>query len=258
MTEKVARLVPRLLFAAGSLLLIASGPQRAQATASSVPPIVLRASTTFGATLHGVVGMQRHFSTELHVGPITHTEDSDSGLLMQDGRFVAIAYFRIVRDGHPFSPAQIQQRDDETNRAWAGGKVFFKEPYDERYVADYSFQPQTSCSGCRPGVEAVGFASTIHDSQHGSGIMYVDPSSDRVVKLSYTPYVLPSHASSGSVTETGGWGLPDLWYAVRIDETYRGQMFLIDGTGTFSGVFDNFRRFASLDAGEAALRDQTI
>lgn len=257
--EKVARLLPRLLGAAVSLLLVASGAQRAQASAASVPSIVLRASTAFDTTLHGVVGMQRHFSTEVHVGPVTHDEESDSGLLMQDGRFVEIAYFRIVRDGKPFSASQIQKRDDETNQAWAAGKVFFKEPYDDRYVGDYSFEPpQTSCSGCPPGTEAIKFSSTMHDAQHGSGTMYVDASNAAVVKLSYTPYVLPSHASSGSVTETGGWGLPDLWYAVRIDGTYAGQMFLISGTGTFNGTFDNFRRFASLSAGEAALRDQTI
>jgi hypothetical protein len=245
--------------ATGSLLLVASGAQRAQATAASVPSIVLRASTTFDTTLHGVVGMQRHFSTEVRVGSITHQEESDSGLLMQDGRFVEIAYFRIVRDGRPFSPSQIQQRDDQTNQAWSAGKVFFKEPYDARYIGDYSFEPpQTSCSGCPPGTEAINFSSTIHDAQHGSGTMYVDASNGVVTKLSYTPYVLPSHASSGTVTETGGWGLPDLWYAVHINGTYAGHMFLISGTGTFNGVFDNFRRFASLSAGEAALRDQSI
>jgi hypothetical protein len=249
----------RAVAVVGSFLLVASGAQRAQATAASVPSIVLRASTAFDTTLHGVVGMQRHFSTEVHVGPVTHDEESDSGLLMQDGHFVKIAYFRIVRDGHAFSPSQIQKRDDETNQAWAAGKVFFKEPYDDRYVGDYSFgPPQTSCSGCPPGTEAINFTSTIHDAQHGSGTMYVDASNGVVVKLSYTPYVLPSHASSGTVTETGGWGLPDLWYAVRINGTYAGQMFLISGTGTFNGVFDNFRRFASLSAGEAALQDQTI
>jgi hypothetical protein len=243
----------------GSLLLAANGAQRAQATAASVPSIVLRASSTFDTTLHGVVGMQRHFSTEVKVGSITHQEESDSGLLMQDGRFVEIAYFRIVRDGRPFSSSQIQQRDDQTNQAWSAGKVFFKEPYDARYIGDYSFEPpQTSCSGCPPGTEAIDFSSTIHDAQHGSGTMYVDASNGVVAKLSYTPYVLPSHASSGTVTETGGWGLPDLWYAVHINGTYAGHMFLISGTGTFNGVFDNFRRFASLSAGEAALRDQSI
>ncbi len=245
--------------AAGLVLLVASGAQRAQATSASVPPIVLRAETAFDATLRGVVGMQRHFSTELRVGPVTHEEQSDSGLLMQDGRFVRIVYFRIVRDGHPFSPSQIQQRDDESNRAWTAGKIFFKEPYDEHYISDYSFgPPQVSCSECSPGTQAVSFASAIHDSQHGGGVMYIDAGNAHIVKLTYTPYVLPSHASSGFVTEIGGPGLPDLWYAVHIYETYRGHVFLMAGEGSFNGVFDNFRRFTNLSAGEAALQNQTI
>jgi hypothetical protein len=249
----------RLGGALGCLLLVAAGAQRAQATTSSVPSIVLRASSTFDTTLRGVVGMQRHFSTELQAGPLTHREESDSGLLMQDGRFVRIAYFRIVRDGHPYSPSQIQQRDDEANRDWAAGKVFFKEPYDPRYIGDYSFaSPQAGCSECPPGTKAVTFASTIHDSQHGSGTMYVDTNDNLVIRLNYTPYTLPPHASSGSVTEIGGRGLPDLWYVVRIKETYGGRVFLMNGSGAFSGAFDNFRRFANLGAGEAALQNQTI
>lgn len=203
--------------------------------------------------------MQRHFSTEVQVGPVTHEEQSDSGLLLQDGRFVKIAYFRIVRDGHVFSPAQIQQRDDATNQDWAAGKTFFKEPYDARYINDYAFAlAQAGCSGCPSGTQAVNFTSAIHDSQHGNGTMYIDTTTGRVVKLTYTPNVLPAHASSGFVTEVGGQRLPDLWYVVRINEAYQGSLLLVSGRGTFNGVFDNFRRFSSLDQGEAALQNQSI
>lgn len=209
--------------------------------------------------MRGVVGMQRHFATEVNGGLVKHGEQSDSAQLMQDGRFVKIAYYRIVRDGHPFTPSQIQQRNAETNKDWAMGKVFFKEPYDHQYMSDYSFeQPQAECSACPAGTWAVSFASTIHDSQHGSGVMYINTSNAHVVKLTYSAYVLPPHASSGSVTETGGQALPGLWYVVRIDETYRGHAFVMTGTGTFTGIFNQFRRFPSLGAGEAALQAQTI
>ena len=48
-----------------------------------------------------------------------------------------------------------------------------------------------------------------HDSrlQHGSGVRYTDTSNGYVVKLTYTAYVLPPHASSGSVTEIGRPGV---------------------------------------------------
>ncbi len=209
--------------------------------------------------MRGVVSMQRHFVTEVNGGVVKHGEQSDSGQLMHDGRFVKITYYRIVRDGHPFSLSQIQQRNDETNKDWAAGKVFFKEPYDRQYMRDYSFEPpQAACSACPAGTQAVSFASTIHDSQHGNGVMYINTSNGHVVKLTYSAYVLPPHASSGSVTETGGEALTGLWYVVRIDQTYRGHALVITGTGTFTGVFDHFRRFPSVAAGEAALQNQTI
>jgi|GEM_PF-1090886 len=245
--------------AASSVFVVSGGMQSSRAAASAIPPIVLRASDVFSKEMHGVIGMQRHFTTRLHGGPLTHGEQSDSGQLMEDGRFTGITYYSIVRDGHSFSPSQIEQRNAETNKDWSAGKVFFKEPYDPHYTHDYTFEaPQTGCSGCAPGTQAVRFASTIHDSQHGSGVIYIDTQNAHVVKLTYTAYVLPPHATSGSVTETGGQALPDLWYVVRIDETYEGHAFILSGTATFTGIFDHFRRFPSVAAGEAALQDKTI
>jgi hypothetical protein len=245
--------------AAAALLLVAAGAQGAQAGAPAVPSLVLRASIAFDTSMHGLVGMQRHFTTSLRAGPVAHDERSDSGQLLQDGRSVKIAYYRIVRDGRAFSPEEIKQRTDEANQDWAAGKIFFKEPYDPRYLSDYSFgPPQAQCAACPVGTQAVTFTSTIHDAQHGSGVMYVDTANAHVVKLTYTPYVLPPRASSGSVTETGGWALPDLWCVVRIDGTYRGQTFVIAGTGTFTGVFDHFRRFASRNSSEAALQNPAL
>jgi hypothetical protein len=223
------------------------------------PPIVRLASRTYAAQIHGIVGMQRHFATQVRGGPIQHGEQSDSGQLMQNGRFVKIAYYHIARDGRPFSATQIAQRNDQTNRDWAQGKVFFKEPYEPRYMTDYSYgRPQTACSSCPPGTIGVAFTSSMRDGQHGNGMMYIDSAKRHVVKLTYTPNLLPPHASSGTVTELGGQALPNLWYVVRIDETYHGHAFLFSGTGTFTATFDHFRRFATLAAGEAALQTGKI
>ncbi len=246
-------------FAAAAFLLVASGALRTEASAPGVPAIVLRASATFAEEMRGVVGMQRHFTTELRSGPVAHGEQSDSGQLMQDGRFARIAYYRIERDDRAFSASQIQKRADEANEEWGAGKVFFKEPYDRQYSRDYAFgAPQVGCAMCAPGTEGVTFESTIHDSQHGNGVMYIDTNTAHVLKLTYTAYVLPPHASSGAVTEIGGQALHDLWCVVRIDQTFQGRAFLISGRATFTGVFDHFRRFPDLDAGEAALQNRTI
>ncbi|MFN2450586.1 MAG: hypothetical protein ABR508_12490 [Candidatus Baltobacteraceae bacterium] len=223
------------------------------------PPIVQRASQAYAAQMRGIVGMQRHFTTSVRGGPVQHGEQSDSGQLMQDGRFVKIAYYRIARDGKAFSATQLTDRNTQTNKDWAQGKVFFKEPYDPQYIGDYSFgAPQPACSSCPAGTVGVPFTSAVHDAQHGNGTVYIDRAKAHVIKLTYTPNVLPPHASSGTITELGGQALPGLWYVVHIDEIYRGHAFLFSGMGTFTGTFDHFRRFSNLAAGQSALQNASI
>ncbi len=88
--------------------------------------------------------------------------------------------------------------------------------------------------------------------------MWIDSTTARVKELIYTPNVLPSHATSGSVTEISSSAAPGIWYVTRIDESYRGHEAIISGTGTFSGTFDRIRRFSSPAQGQAALDDGTI
>jgi hypothetical protein len=222
------------------------------------PELVLRAAAVYAANVRGIIGMQRHFSTVLHAGPVHHTEESDSGQLMNDGSFVKIKYFRIADDGKAFSAQQITQRNAQTNQDWTVGKIFFKEPYDQRYIGDYSFDPPQACAACPTGTVSVVFGSGIKDTQHGSGTMWIEVATGRVERLTYIPNVLPSHATFGTVTETSGNAMPNVWYVTRIDGTYQGKAFILTGTGTFTGVFDHFRRFSNVTQGEAALRAATI
>jgi len=228
------------------------------ARSAPVPALVLRAATVYAANVRGVIGMQRHFSTVLHAGPVHHTEESESGYLMNDGSFVKIKYVRIVDDGKAFSAQQIAQRDAQTNQDWTVGKIFFKEPYDRRFIGEYVFGPPKACVACPKGTVAVTFGSSIHDTQHGSGTMWIELATARVDRLTYIPNVLPPHATFGTVTETSGWAMPNVWYVTQIDGAYRGKAFVLSGTGTFTGVFDHFRRFSTVTQGEAALRAGTI
>jgi len=226
--------------------------------AAPVPTLVLRAAAVYTANVRGIIGMQRHFSTVLHAGPVHHTEESDSGLLMKDGSFVKIKYVRIADDGKAFSAQQIAQRDAQTNQDWTVGKIFFKEPYDRRFIGDYVFTPPQHCTACPAGTVAVTFGSSIRDTQHGSGTMWIEQTTGRVDRLTYIPNVLPSHATFGTVTETSGTAMPSVWYVTRIDGAYQGRAFILKGTGTFTGVFDHFRRFSTVTQGEAALHAGTI
>ncbi|MBV8600992.1 MAG: hypothetical protein JO359_05425 [Candidatus Eremiobacteraeota bacterium] len=221
--------------------------------APDAPEAVLRASSFYAAQTRGLIGMQRHFATTIDAGVVKHSEDSESGLLLKDGAFLKAKYYRVADDGKSFSPKQIADRDAQTNEGWSAGKIFFKEPYDPRYIGDYAFAVK-SCD-CREGTVEIGFTSTLHDAQHGAGSMWIDNASGRVEKLTYVPYVLPPHASSGQVTETSSQALADLWYVTRIDEVYQGRAFLLRGTGTFVATFDHFERFANVAEAEKALAD---
>jgi hypothetical protein len=231
---------------------------RASVSRGTVPALVVRAAAVYAANVRGVIGMQRHFSTVLHAGPVHHTEESDSGYLMNNGSFVKIKYVRIADDGKAFGAQQITQRDAQTNQDWTVGKIFFKEPYDPRFIGEYVIDPPQKCTACPAGTVALTFGSGIQDTQHGSGTMWIELATARVDRLTYIPNVLPPHATFASVTETSGWAMHNVWYVTRIDGSYRGKAFVLSGTGTFTGVFDRFRRFSTATQGEAALQAGTI
>lgn len=244
-------------------LIAAAGGQPGLATAdqpnaAAVPAIVTRAADAYAKGLKGFVGMQRHFSTSISAGPIHRSEQSDSGLLLNDGSLVALAYYRITRDGNAFTAAQIAEREAQATQNWLTGKVIFKEPYYRRYVSDYRFDASVACNDCARGTVAVAFSSPAHDAEHGEGTMWIDEATARVKKLTYVPYAFPPHASSGSVTETSGEPTPNLWYVTRIEQTYGGRLLFVTGTGTFTAVLDHFQRFGSSEDGMAALHNGTI
>jgi hypothetical protein len=250
--------VMRCTVAVGTVLAIASArPVQAAPAASGTPALVARAVAAYTTDVRGVIGMQRHFSTVINGGPVHHTELSDSGLLLNNGVYAGIRYYKISDDGSAFSTAKIAQRNSQTNSDWAAGKVFFKEPYDRHYVADYSFRQPTTEAFCGTAA-AVAFSSSVKDTQHGSGWMCIDQSTARITKLTYTPNAFPPHASGGSVTETSGTALSGTWYVTRIDETYSGHALIIHGSATFTGIVDHFRRFPTTASGKAALTNGTI
>lgn len=232
---------------------------RADESAAQPPQIVERVIDAYQTNVHGVFGMQRHFSTLVDLGVKKYSELSDSAMLFKDGIFAQVRYYRVVNDGNEFSPARLSDREKRTFDGWSSGKVFFKEPYDRRFSSDYSFAVVPSCADCTPGTVAVKFESARHDEQHGAGTMWIDTANDRVLKLTYSPYVLPyKYLTSGTVTETSGSPLPNFWYVVRIDESYQGRMLLLHGTVTFTGLFDHFERFGSVAEGASAMREGTI
>src|SRR6202051_69598 len=130
------------------LLPIPASAAQAAPGPPGVPTLVQRPTTAYSADVRGTLGMQRHFSTTIKAGPIRHTETSESGVLFNDGTFVKIKYYQVADDGKAFSAKQLQAREAQTNSDWTTGKIFFKEPYDRRFMGDYSFSQPQVCAGC--------------------------------------------------------------------------------------------------------------
>jgi len=230
----------------------------ARASDPEVPTIVDHAARTFAQETRGVVGFQRHSQTRIRGGPVSHSESSDSGFVMADGAYAKIKYERVVQDGNTFDAAKLDARNSETNDKWSRGQVFFKEPYEQRYLADYSYTQVSKCADCAPGSVVVSYVAKVRDEQHGDGTMWIDLKSGHVLKSTYSPNVLPQHATWETATETGGRALADLWYVTGIDEQYRGHIAFVSGSATFTTTFDHFRRFKSLKSALEALDNSSL
>ncbi|MBV8150940.1 MAG: hypothetical protein JOY59_05235, partial [Candidatus Eremiobacteraeota bacterium] len=107
--------VRRAAFSQAALVL-ALFPLRSSAQAPGIPALLQRAIAVYQAEVHGIIGMQRHFSTVIDAGIAKHGEESESGFLMNDGAFVKIKYYKVEDDGKAFSAEKIAERENETNR----------------------------------------------------------------------------------------------------------------------------------------------
>lgn len=215
-----------------------------------IPPIVTQAAQAAALSSSGVIVHERHISVTAVAGPAHFSATNDALLLISDGTYRHIHFLRMAENGKSLSADQVAKREDQNNSQFDKGEGFFKQPFDRRYITDYTY---TTVATTGPGV-TVAFASAMHDEQHGAGQMQVDPLTGRVLSLSYTPYVFPDHASNGNVTETFGEALPGFWTIVRIDRTYSGRVLFVSGHGVATETLDHFHRFTDADAGLAFVR----
>ena len=220
---------------------------------TAVPAIVQLAAQTAAAEYTGILVHERHISIRAQLGPVHFTNDNDAVLLMTDGVYRHVHFTRMLENGHPVGAEKLAQRESSDNADLANGNGAFHQPFDLRYTGEYTFTAEPAAP-VSSGSQTLHFTSTYHDVAHGAGTMVIDPSSGRVLSLNYTPYVLPQHADSGTVSETFGQALPGLWTIVRIDSVYTGHAFLVSGRGTVTEVLDNFHRFSDPDAGLAFYR----
>src|SRR5512146_1176365 len=165
------------------------------ASAPVVPDVLSKAAAANDSALGGTVVSVRHISVSVAAGPAHYSEQNDALVVMEDGAFTRVRYLRVVQNGKGLSPDQLVQRDEENNHELERGSAFFKQPFDRRYLQDYTYGGQITVRA--PNNESeITFRSLIRDDQHGDGTMRIDNASGRVIQVIYTPTVLPPRPSS--------------------------------------------------------------
>lgn len=210
---------------------------------SGIPDAVERAASVNATMLSGILVEQRHVDLTASAGPAHYTEQNDAVILIEDGQYTHVRYLRIVQNGKTLSNDQVAQREAQNNDDLEHGKSFFKQPFDSRYLQDYTFT-EAQCT-CGPHAHQIAFHSEVRDDQHGDGTMTIDTSTWRIMSLTYTPDVMPPHASSGTTVELFGEAVPGVWTVVGIDHSYSGHVAFIHGSGTMTERNDHFQRFGN-------------
>lgn len=231
------------------LTICALGVHTSACASSGIPPIVARAAQTAALEDSGVTVHDRHITLVAVAGPAHFSQSSDAIMLMNDSTYAHIHYLHIEENGHVLNASEMAKREAANNHELEAGKDVFKQPFDQRYLADYQYAI-VPCV-CANGEVAVHFTSRIADAQHGAGDMHIDEATAHVLDLAYTPNVLPDHANAGLASETFGEAVPGLWTIVRIDRTYGGRVLFVTGHGTVTEVLDNFHHFTDAEAGQA-------
>ncbi len=222
------------------------------APGSPMPSIVERAAAWNRADLGGVIVHQRHITVAVSAGPAHYSEQNDAAVMMQDGQYTVVRYLRVVKEGKTLGQADLAQRDSDNARDLQRGAAFFKQPYDARYLRDYSYTVPGECQ-CASGEMLVAFQSLTRDDQHGDGTMRIDSTTGRVLSVTYIPNVLPKHANTGQTTETFGEPIPGLWTIVSIERTYSGHVAFFSGSGKVDETMDHFQRFGDPDQAKQLL-----
>ena len=188
------------------------------------PEIVQHVIAGYETNVRGVIGMQRHFSTLINAGIAKHTEVSESAILFKDGVFEAVHYYRVLEDGKEFSATQLSDRDKQTADVGRPARCFSTNPTIAGSPATIHSRSSLHVRIARPGGSGqIRKRETRYAARRRDDVD--DAAEARVVKLTYSPYVYPPHATSGTVTEISGAALPNLWYVVRIDQAFTGHMF---------------------------------
>jgi hypothetical protein len=181
---------------------------------------------------------------------ITINRTQDFVEMRHDGRITASS--RVLVNDHSknvSSKALEQQPAPGSSDGGVGMQHHFV--FSARYLHEYRLTPQ-SCPKCAASQATVAFDSDMHDAAHGQGVVTVDVADDRVVSMTYRPYVLPDRRmDSGVATVTFGW-MGGAWVPVQYHLAFTAHQFFIYASGTADVECTEFHRYRTLEPAQAA------
>ncbi len=200
-----------------------------------VSPPVAAVAQRFAQTSRGVVSFRLHRVFDVHAGPRSRHDE-----IVLDGVYVngTVAKVRVISYTIGGKQADAQQQA-QLEQQWEQPKPtdVFHAPFDPKYTSEYRY---------RAGVNrTINFTPLLADSSHGAGVLTYDQHYD-LVSYTYSPSVMPEHATSGTITDQRAAVLTNYW-AVRDEmQQYQGRYALWNGAATVEVTWSSFRRFANL------------
>ncbi|MBV9646731.1 MAG: hypothetical protein JO043_04630 [Candidatus Eremiobacteraeota bacterium] len=128
--------------------------------------------------------------------------------------------------------------------------------FDQRFIGDYHLAPVT-CPTCADGVAEVSFDSNLHDEDHGTGTALVDLRHDRILSVTYRPYMLPDRRMDSGIVTISFGRLGNAWLPVRYRLAFTAHYLFIHGSGTVDIVSESVRHYPTLEAARAAADSDT-
>ncbi len=196
----------------------------------ALPPVVARIASEYRRTKRGTVTCLYRRSFSVHAGPSDQTQDFTFDGTYVDGRLVSVRILRYTVNGKRASAAQIRSIVHSYEHPKRGD--VFEAPWDPRFMHQY----RDVVRG-----RTLFFTALNRTYGHGNGSFTYDAHDD-VVSYTYTPAVMPQHATSGTVTGRRARVLPGYWAMVGERQTYSGHYAVFGASASVVIMRSGFHR----------------
>jgi hypothetical protein len=216
-----------MAFAAAPLALLLGllGASTEPATDTDGIGTLRAAAATYDTETAGFV-VDRVVETIHAKGGFVHIDRTERRVEMRDdGRIIG----KRIDDERDSSGSSSQYlKKAEPAQSSDSGRHFV---FSRRFIDEYQLTA-APCQSCASDESAVAFSSEIRDVDHGSGTAIVDRRAQRVLSVTYQPYLLPDkRMDSGIVTMTFGRE-GDSWIPVHCHMAFTAHYLFIHGSGT--------------------------